>query len=185
MTQPRRTFGPVVLLGAVTGIVLAMAGAETWFSLTQSPDSSVLVGLTLTVSDFGVVPAANAVALAGLACWGVLLVTRGRFRRVIAVLGLLTGLSQAYTIGYSYLTLPDDVREQVEQVSPTGTAPQLGFTGWFWVAAVAAALGLLAWVAAVRYVKDWPEMGRRYDTPVTDAPEDLWKALDHGHDPTS
>ena len=179
-----------MLVGVASGIALAMAGAETWFSLSQGSDSSALVGITYSSSlDIGVVTSANAVALAGLACWGVLLVTRGWFRRVIALLGALTGVVELSTVVYSYVTLPDQVREQYEQASPGGTAPELGFTGWFWVAVAAAVLGLVAWVAAVRCVRQWPEMGRRYDAPVearSDAPpDDLWKAMDQGHDPTS
>jgi hypothetical protein len=65
------------------------------------------------------------------------------------------------------------------------TTPDVGTTGWFWVGAVAAGLGVVAWVAAVRFVRGWPEMGRRYDTPADTPPTDLWKAMDQGHDPTS
>lgn len=175
-----------MLAGVAAGIALTMGGAETWFSLTQSSDSSTLAGLAYSSSrDIGVVSPANALGLVGLACWGVLLVTRGRFRRVVAVLGLLTATAQLYTVGYSYLTLPDDVREQFEALSPSGSPPELGFTGWFWVAAAAAVVSAAAWAVAVRWGRAWPEMGRRYDTPMDSPPEDLWKAMDQGHDPTS
>ena len=57
------------------------------------------------------------------------------------------------------------------------------------LSAVAAALSVPCWLAAVAFVPHWPEMGRRYDSPQdrrSDAPpDDLWKAMDAGHDPTS
>lgn len=182
----RGSFAPVVLAGVVSGIALTMGGAETWFSLTESPDSGAMDGLAYSSSlDIGVVSPANALALVGLACWGVLLVTRGRVRRAVAVLGLLVATAQLATVGYSYLTLPDDVREQFEALTPTGTPPELGFTGWFWVATAAALVSAAAWTLAVLRGRAWPEMGRRYDTPSDSPPEDLWKAMDQGQDPTS
>jgi hypothetical protein len=183
VAEPRRTFGPTVALGAAAGILLAMSGTERWLSV-DLPGPDALAEITYTDS-VGVVPAANALALAGLACWGVLLVTRGRFRRAVSGLGLLTGLAQVATVVHSFLTLPDDVDATWGQL-PSGTDDfDSAWTGWFWVGAVAAVAGLLAWLAAVRFVRHWPEMGRRYDTPVNSAPEDLWKVLDEGRDPTS
>ncbi|GAB3265330.1 Trp biosynthesis-associated membrane protein [Nocardioides dilutus] len=180
----RRTFGPVVGIGVISGVAAAMAGAEPWFVPTGSVDApdGVVVGATYTY-DVGVVTSANALALAGLACWGVVLVSRGRFRQLVAVIGLLTALGVAATVVGAFLTTPDDVRQQFEDLAVP--APEIQSTGWFWVGAVVAVLCLMAWVAAVRFVRHWPEMGRRYDTPADSPPEDLWKAIDAGHDPTS
>lgn len=185
VTRPRRrTFGPVVLTGVIAGVAVAVAGAEPWFRPTGSVDApdGVLVGYTFT-QDVGVVTSANALALVGLACWGVVLVARGRFRQVVAVLGLVTAVGVVATVVGAHLTTPDDVRQQFEELSVP--APDVRTTGWFWVGAVGAVLFLVAWAAAVRFVRDWPEMGRRYDTPADSPPEDLWKAIDAGHDPTS
>ncbi len=53
-----------------------------------------------------------------------------------------------------------------------------------------ALLTALALVVAVRRARTWPALGSRYDAPaaraaapVTD--QDLWRALDEGHDPTA
>jgi MFS family permease len=181
----RRTFGPAVLVGVVAGIVVAMAGSEPWFvpeGEAGGDEAGLLVAYTYT-QDVGVVTAASALALAWLACWGVLLVTRGRVRRPVAVLGTLTATGSVITVIASYFTMPDDVRAQFEELSIA--PPDVKTTGWFWIGAVASVLGLVAWVVAVRWVRAWPEMGRRYDTPADSPPEDLWKALDQGHDPTS
>jgi uncharacterized membrane protein (TIGR02234 family) len=185
-TGRRRTFGPVVLLGVAAGVALAMAGSEAWFVPEDDGSGSGLAGSAYG-GDVGVVSSANAVALVGLACWGVLLVTRGRVRRAVALLGLLAGLGSVAIAAVSWGTVPDDVRASFEEISLP--APEVSSTGWYWIGAVVALASLLAWCGAVRWVRDWPEMGRRYDAPAApspdDPPEDLWKALDRGHDPTS
>lgn len=180
----RRTFGPVVLVGVLAGVAVAVAGAEPWFLPTGEvpAEEGVLAAYTYT-DDVGVVTTANALALAGLACWGVVLVTRGRFRLAVALLGLLTAVGLVVTVVAASFTTPDDVRQQFEDLSIP--APGIDTTGWFWIGAVATLLGLAAWLLAVRWVSDWPEMGSRYDTPADSPPEDLWKAIDAGHDPTS
>ncbi len=178
----RRTFGPTVLVGVLAGVALAMAGAEPWFTGRGAVECEApCVGLSW--ADAGTASSANALALVGLASWGVLLVTRGRVRRAVALLGLLAAAGGLVTVVVSWFTLPDNVRDTIEEL---GLEPvPIHSTGWFWVGAVAALLGLAAWVLAVRRVPDWPEMGRRYDTPTDSPPEDLWKAMDAGHDPTS
>ena len=181
----RRTFGPVVVVAAVAGIALAMAGTQPWFAPEAAGGAydceAPCVGLSL--DDAGVVSSANALALVTLACLGVVLVARGRFRRVVAVIGLLASVAAVVAVAVAPVQVPDDVRAFTEQY--VATAPEVGSTGWFWVGAVAAVVLLPAWLAAVRFVGGWPEMGRRYDTPADSPPQDLWKAMDQGHDPTS
>ncbi|MET9968515.1 TIGR02234 family membrane protein, partial [Streptomyces sp. NPDC006356] len=70
-------------------------------------------------------------------------------------------------------------------------------TAWPYVAAVGGALILLAGLLALRYGRLWPGMSGRYERNGTprprrrapaaadpDRPEELWKALDRGEDPT-
>jgi hypothetical protein len=186
LTEPRRTFGPVVLTGLATSGALAVSGTQPWFAVPTDDEAyecqAPCVGFSLEVA--GTVSAANAVALVALACWGVLLVTRGPFRRAAAVIGLLAAVGGVVTVVLAYPRVPDDVREAAERYSSV-VPDVIGPTGWYWIGAVASVLGLLAWLAAVRFVPAWPEMGTRYDTPSGDPPEDLWKAMDQGHDPTS
>lgn len=182
----RRTFGPVVLVAGLAGAALATASTQPWFAPEAGAGAAYdceapCVGLSL--DDAGTVSSANALALVLLACLGVVLVTRGAFRRIAAGLGLLAAAAGLVAVAVSYTQGRDDVREFTEQY--VATAPAVGSTGWFWVGAVASVVGLLAWVAAVRWVRAWPEMGRRYDTPADTPPTDLWKAIDQGHDPTS
>ena len=122
-----------------------------------------------------------------LACWGVVLVTRGRFRRAVTFVGVLAAAAGVAAVGPG---LPAGPRRPARARRDYGNdILDVRSTGWFWIGAVASVLSLLAWLAAVRFVRDWPEMGRRYDAPSeagADAPpDDLWKAMDQGHDPTS
>ena len=188
MAEPRRTFGPVVLLTGLAGGALAMSGSQPWFS-SGALEAKDCEGscLGLTFDDVGVVSSANALALVGLACLGVVLVSRGRFRRSVSVLGLLAAVGGLVAVPVSYAQVPADVREVAEQYG--ATTADVSTTGWFWIGAVAALLSVLAWLATVRLVPHWPEMGRRYDAPTASSPDappdDLWKAMDQGHDPTS
>lgn len=181
----RRTIAPVVLLGVLAGVVAAVAGTQPWFGGDGSRTSGGTgfeSGLTVTF-DGADVPAVNALALLGLACWGVVLVTRGRFRQCVAVLGVLAAAGAVVAVVNAWLTVPDDLRASFEAMAMADG--DVSSTGWSWVGSTAAVVSLLAWVAAVRFVRDWPEMGGRYDTPSDSPPEDLWKAMDQGHDPTS
>jgi uncharacterized membrane protein (TIGR02234 family) len=187
----RRSFGPAVAAGVAAAAFAAVAGHQPWAGGTASEG---LGELSATV-EAGRVPAANALALVVLACWGVLLVTRGRVRRVVAVLGVLAALALVATFVVGFDTAPQQVRDAYGDLGVSD--PDVSRTGWYWAAGLAAALTLLTTGAAVRLVPGWPEMGRRYDAPA--APEaapqaaapaeqenlDLWKAMDQGRDPTA
>ncbi|NEC25827.1 TIGR02234 family membrane protein, partial [Streptomyces sp. SID8111] len=78
----------------------------------------------------------------------------------------------------------------------SATVAALSHTAWPYVAAAGGLLILLAGVLALRYGRLWPAMSGRYERDGTprprrrpaavdpDRPEDLWKALDRGEDPT-
>jgi uncharacterized membrane protein (TIGR02234 family) len=191
MAEPRRTFGPVVGLGVAAAVLGAVAGHQPW---AHGSAPGGLGELSATV-EAGKVPAANALSLVVLACWGVVLVTRGVARRVVSVLALLAGLGLTAAVVVGFSTAPDHVRDAYHDLAVDH--PHVGLAPWFWVAAAAAVLIVATTLAAVRLVPAWPEMGRRYDAPADAAPEptakapheqenlDLWKAMDEGHDPTA
>ena len=190
MADSRRGFGAVVGLGVASAVLAAVAGRQPW---AKGSAPGGLGELSATV-EAGRVPAAAAFSLVVLACWGVLLVTRGVVRRVVAMLGFLAALGLAVTVVTGFSAAPDHVRDAYHQL---GVAhPDVSLSGWYWTAVVAAVLTVLTTLAAVRLVPTWPEMGRRYDAPAeqgpttTEAPEDrenldLWRAMDEGHDPTA
>ena len=210
MTEPheqrpagRRTFGPVVLLGVASAALAAWAASKPWVDGTGADsyaEASVSVATT-AAGEIASSPLGTALAFVVLACWGVLLVTRGRFRRAIAALAVLAGLGYAATVVWAPFSLPDHLSEQVRRRTGV-TLDDTALTGWFWLAAVAALLVVASTVLALRLVSSWPEMGTRYDAPTgaraagdTDAAQapidrptdniDIWKALDDGRDPTA
>lgn len=193
----RRTFGPVVLLGVAAAGVAAVAGTKAWVtgrsgSVDTGAGSTMTSALSLDV--VGESPLAGALALAVLASWGVVLVTRGRVRRAVAVLGLVGAVGLLVATVAEFWTLPDKLADALTEVSGADTASTT-FTPWYAAALVAAVLSVLATTAAVRLVPHWPEMGTRYDAPTgartDEAPAqpteniDIWKALDEGRDPTT
>jgi uncharacterized membrane protein (TIGR02234 family) len=188
--QPR-AFGSVVAAGVAGAALVAVAGHQPWAHGTAP---GARAGLT-SAEEAGRAPAATALALVVLACWGVLLVTRGSIRRVAAVLASLAALGIVAAIVVGFGSAPDAVRSAYRDLGVTG--PDVSRSGWFWVAAFGALITVLATLAAVRLVPSWPEMGRRYDAPAQGASAerpaepaaqenlDLWKAIDEGRDPTA
>ncbi|MCW2817732.1 MAG: hypothetical protein JWR42_519 [Marmoricola sp.] len=191
--EARRTFGPVVLLGLATAGLAAVASSKPWIGGTSQAGTDA----TMSAVDTGTrYPLASALALVLLAAWGVLLVTRGRVRRAFAVLAALAAVGLVVAVVAGHAQLPDQARASTRAVL-TGRSAGTGFTAWFWATAVAAVLAVVPAVLAVRLVGTWPEMGSRYDAPgaradreareAPPAPEteqELWRALDAGHDPT-
>ena len=101
----RSSFGPVVLLGLVSAGLAAVASAKPWLDTGSGDGSS---DATMTAVDTGTrYPLASAISLVLLAAWGVLLVTRGRVRRVFAVLATLAAVALVVSVVVAYLTLPD------------------------------------------------------------------------------
>ena len=186
---PRRTFGPVVLGGLAAGALTAVAAAKPWAELaggTIVPHS---------VAESGRSPLAGALSLVLLATWGVLLVTRGRVRRVVAVLGLLAALGVVACVVTGAVGLPGSLEAAVREAPHTGAAVDATRTVWVWVAGLGALGSVLATAAAVRHAPAWPAMSEKYDAPGGGAEPrveaesadslDLWKSMDEGHDPTS
>lgn len=199
----RRSFGPVVLVGLASAGALAVAGAQPW----QSPETdSVTAQITAAAAGGSALeaPLVTALGLVLLAAWGVVLVTRGRVRRGVALLGALAALGAAVAAVVSLVLDPAAPASGIggaELPARLAASP----TGWAWLGVVAAVVALAAVVVAVREVPHWPEMGSRYDAPgertaastspavevaeVAERPEertnlDLWKAIDEGRDPT-
>ncbi|MYQ46789.1 TIGR02234 family membrane protein, partial [Streptomyces sp. SID4985] len=150
--------------------------------------------LTAKGSDVTGVPAALAVV--GLAALVAVFAVRraGRF----AVAGLLA-LSGAGIVAAALAGVSDGSALDEKAARATGdtsaTVAALTHTGWPYVAAVGGVLILLAGVLALRYGRLWPAMSGRYERgaqrprrtarPVDpERPEEMWKALDRGEDPT-
>jgi uncharacterized membrane protein (TIGR02234 family) len=186
-SRGRRLFGPVVLAGLIGSGLVALAGTKPW----AAPAGGA--GAPLVDKTGGHVPLAGALGLVSLACWGVVLVTRGLARRVVTVLGAVTAVGLVVTVVVGRGSALDSARTATLDL---GQGPVTAHTtGWWWTALVGSVLVLAAALAAVRLVATWPEMGTRYDAPGAreegTPPDpaamdegDLWRAIDHGRDPT-
>jgi len=179
----RRTFGPVVLLGLASTGLTAAAANQTW--ATVGGPSADMSGGTVAGAQM---PLALSLSLAVLAGWGVLLVLRGVVRLVVALLVLLGSVGATVTVVVGHWAVADDLRSELA----AGADGPVAFKGWYWVALVCSVVAVAAAALAVRFVRDWPEMGSKYDAPgaagVTPEPEtplELWKAIDEGRDPTA
>jgi uncharacterized membrane protein (TIGR02234 family) len=194
----RRTFGPLVFVGLGSAALAAVASSKAW-TTTATPDGAPL---PIAIPDHGLdrqSPLAASLALVVLAARGVLLVTRGWVRRALAAVALLAAVGLVATTIEAYWSLPDAVAADLADLGLQGkdllrAQAETAMTGWWVTALVAGVIGALATLAALRFVRDWPEMGTRYDAPTgaaasLPAPEDrtsidLWKSLDAGQDPT-
>jgi uncharacterized membrane protein (TIGR02234 family) len=135
-----------------------------------------------------------------LAAWGVVLVLRGRARQVVAVVGALASAGVLAAVLAARQVTRHDAVEAVLAKGGTGPA-STSLTAWYVVCGLAAALTLVSFAVAVLASPRWPAMGSRYDAPSRRPPavaatgstggataateQELWRALDDGHDPTA
>jgi uncharacterized membrane protein (TIGR02234 family) len=179
----RRSFWPTVLIGAVGAGAAAIAGHKPWVHAGSTTLSNATGGV------IGERPDVTALALVALASWGVLLVTRGWVRRGLAVLAALAALGAVIFSVQGLATTPEV--DPAWYSAAAGTSPDVTHGLWGWIALAGAVIATLAACYALVATPQWPEMGRRYDAPVTAAaaapetPLDWWKAMDEGRDPTA
>jgi uncharacterized membrane protein (TIGR02234 family) len=168
------THGTAALTGS--GVPVHATGSQT----TALPGALALVGLAALVAVFAVrrigrYAVSGLLALSGLGVIVVVLARRGDHGAVDAAAATASSLTRA-------------------------TAAHVSSTSWPLVSVAGGVLLLLAGLLALRYGPNWPAMSSRYDraggkrpvprrtapAPIDpDRPEDLWKALDRGEDPTT
>ncbi|MEU1052394.1 TIGR02234 family membrane protein [Streptomyces sp. NPDC005876] len=190
----RRSLAVALLSGALGAAVALLATRQRW-----SEGTATVAGgdfpLTAQGSDVTGVPAA--LAIVGLAALVAVFAVRraGRFA-VAALLALCgVGIVVAALLGASDGSALDEKAARAAG-DTSATVHALSHTAWPYVAAAGGALILLAGLLALRYGRLWPAMSGRYERSGAprprraarpadpDRPEDLWKALDRGEDPT-
>ncbi|MFM9591459.1 TIGR02234 family membrane protein [Streptomyces scabiei] len=189
----RRSLALALLSGALGAAVVLLASRQRWSQGTISVAGGDFP-LTAQGSDVTGVPAALAVV--GLAALVAVFAVRRSGRVLVSALLALSG---AGTIAAALLGAEDSAALDDKAAEASGdtaaTVDALGHTGWPYVAAVGGALILLAGLLALRHGRRWPAMSGRYERDGTprprrarpvdpDRPEDMWKALDRGEDPT-
>ena len=185
-----RSFGPTVLVGLGGAVLAAVASGRDW-ATARGDAAGVEVSASVAGSDTA--PLALALSLVALAAWGAVLVLRGRVRRIVAVVGALAAAGALAAVVDRFDGAQDDAGEAVTAAGATGDVLVTALSGWYWATGVGALLTLGALVVAVVRAPRWPAMGSRYDAPAARRQErqpdpseqDLWRALDEGHDPTT
>ncbi|MFI9624233.1 TIGR02234 family membrane protein [Streptomyces sp. NPDC052042] len=189
----RRSLALGLILGAAGAAVVLLASGQTW------AEGRAAVGggsLPLTADGRDVTGLPAALAVVGLAALVAVFAVRGVGRLVVAGLLALSGLGAALS---ACLAASDSAALDEKAAQTTGdtsaTVQALAHTPWPYVTAAGGLLILLAGLLALRYGRLWPGMSGRYERNGTprprraatldpDRPEDLWKALDQGEDPT-
>ncbi|MFI6346883.1 TIGR02234 family membrane protein [Streptomyces sp. NPDC050560] len=190
----RRSLAVALLLGSAGAAVALLATRQGWTEGAVAVPGGDFP-LTAKGSDVTGVPAA--LAIVGLAALVAVFAVRGAGRLLVAGLLALCGAGTvaAAVIGATDGGVLDDKAAEVSG-DTAATVHALSHTAWPYAAAVGGALILLAGLLALRYGSGWPGMSARYERdgaprrrrsrPVDpDRPEDLWKALDRGEDPTT
>ncbi len=182
-----------LLCGALGAAVTLLATRQRWSEGTATVAGGAFP-LTVKGSDVTGVPAA--LAIVGLAALVAVFAVRGAGRVAVAALLTLSGagIAAAALAGASDASALDEKAAQATG-DTAATVAALGHTGWPYVAVAGGVLILLAGLLALRYGKGWPAMSGRYERgadrprrkarPVDpERPEEIWKALDRGEDPT-
>ncbi|MFE5244746.1 MULTISPECIES: TIGR02234 family membrane protein [unclassified Streptomyces] len=191
----RRSLAAGLLLGAAGATVVLLASGQTW-----AEGRAAVGGGTLPLSADGqdVTGLPAALAVVGLAALVAVFAVRGAGRLLVAALLALSGLGaglSAYAGASDSAALDERAAETTGNASATIDA--LSHTAWPYVTAAGGLLILLAGMLALRYGSRWPTMSGRYErdgtprprkapriAPDPERPEELWKALDRGEDPT-
>ena len=190
----RLSLAVALLSGALGAAVALLATRQQWSQGTATVAGGAFP-MTAKGSDVTGVPAA--LAIVGLAALVAVFAVRRAGRFVVATLLALSGagIVAAALLGASDSSALD---EQAAQASgdTAASVDALSHTAWPYVAVVGGVLILVAGLLALRYGRLWPAMSGRYERGTTpqprrkapavdpDRPEDLWKALDRGEDPT-
>ncbi|MBQ0849743.1 TIGR02234 family membrane protein [Streptomyces sp. BH-SS-21] len=190
----RRSLAVALLSGALGAALVLLATRRGWSGGTATVAGGDFP-LSASGSDVTGVPAS--LAIVGLASLVAVFAVRRAGRFLVA--GLLA-LSGAGTIASALLGLSDSSALDEKAAEATGdtaaTVDTMTHTGWPYVAAAGGLLLLLAGLLALRYGRLWPTMSGRYERDGTprprrvrapvdpDRPEEIWKALDRGEDPT-
>ncbi|KUN39398.1 hypothetical protein AQJ30_11105 [Streptomyces longwoodensis] len=190
----RRSLAVALLSGALGAAVALLATRQRWSEGTATVAGGSFP-LTARGSDVTGVPAA--LAIVGLAALVAVFAVRRAGRFAVSALLALSGLGivTAALVGASDSGALDEKAAQASG-DTSATVASFSHTAWPYVAAVGGLLILLAGLLALRYGRLWPAMSGRYERGGAprprraaaladpDRPEDIWKALDRGEDPT-
>lgn len=191
----RRALGIALLCGALGAAFALVASGQVW-----SEAATTFAGSRLPVEAKGgdVTGLPSALALVGLAALVAVFAVRRAGRFVVAALLTLcgTGVVASAVLGAGDTSALDEKASEASGIAHTAVEA-VHVSIWPYFSATGGVLLLLAGLLALRYGRVWPSMSgtsryerapaRRKTARVAvdpDRPEDLWKALDRGEDPT-
>jgi uncharacterized membrane protein (TIGR02234 family) len=168
MTGRRVKYSTMLLILVGSGFAL-LAATQPWFTvrLTDTAEHTT----TIVVAGSAAAPALTALALAGLALTAALAIAGPVFRIVLALLGVLLGISVLVS---AISAVTDAVRASTAAItSATGVAGDASVKRlvdsvvtqfWPWLAVVGGVLVILASAAVVVFSRLWPGPSRKYQT---------------------
>ncbi|MFD0419566.1 TIGR02234 family membrane protein [Streptomyces sp. NPDC127108] len=190
----RRSLAAALLLGAAGAALALLASRQSWAHGTAAVAGGDFP-LTAKGGDVTGVPAA--LAIVGLAALVAVFAVRRTGRLLVSLLLALSGVG---IVVAALLGANDSAALDEKAAETSGDAASkiagLSHTGWPYAAVAAGALILAAGLLALFRGRNWPAMSGRYErdgtprpraprrAPDPDRPEELWKAMDRGEDPT-
>lgn len=197
--RSRRSLAVALLLGVLGAALVLLSVGRTWAEGRVPADQAQQSALAVSASGREVTGVPAALALVGLAALVAVFAVRRVGRVAVSALLLLSG---AGVILASVLGAVDEDPLDEAAAAAAGltgvAAADVSHTAWPWAAALGGLLMLLAGLTALVRGRYWPGMSARYDAPGTagrparrsappadqDRPDEMWKALDRGEDPT-
>lgn len=185
--EPRTSYGRTVLAGLAGAALAAVAGTNDW---ARATGDAAGIKVQAVAKGSEAAPLVTALALVSLAAWGVVLVSRGRVRRVVSVVGAAAALGVLAAVVAAFDGARTVALDALTGKGAGGHTATVTLSAWYYTAGVGALLTLVSFAVAVVVAPSWPAMGNKYDAPGSraDLPpteQDMWRALDQGHDPTS
>lgn len=195
-SRAKRSLALALPAGAVGSALALLASGRTWAEGTAVLAQGELPR-SVTGADVTGVP--GALAVVGLAALVAVFAVRRAGRIAVAVLLTLSGvgIAVAAVLGNSDTSALREKAATVVGLTSAGVH-HVTHTEWPWVAAAGGLLLLLAGLLALVCGRHWPAMSGRYErtpgggrgprrtppAPDLDRPEEIWKSLDRGEDPT-
>ncbi|MEE1942222.1 TIGR02234 family membrane protein [Streptomyces sp. TRM 70361] len=206
----RRALAAATACGALGAAAVLVASGRVWAEGTAAlPQGEIPV--RVTGSEVTALP--SALALVGLAALVAVFAVRRTGRTVVAALLALCGAGTAAAALVPAVSADGGGALEEAAAEATGlaggTVEAVSFGGWPFVAAFGGLLLLAAGALALRHGRSWPAMSGRHERtagaspaaggaarpgrraaagrsgPGPERPEELWKALDRGEDPTA